>query len=115
MRAHRLLCLVLVSGLWLGAVLLALRVHTDTGSTAFFPDADAESRSMAGALDLVPASRLLFVSFSTERENGATALAEAADALVRRLPAHQRGQSRRNCPRMSSLGAALRVRHVNLA
>lgn len=88
MRAHRLLCFALVFGLWFGAVLLALRVQTDTGSTAFFPDADAESRSMAGALDLVPASRLLFVSLSTERENGATALAEAADALVRRLPAH---------------------------
>jgi predicted exporter len=63
----------------------ATRMQTDTGSMAFFPDDAPELRQMAEALDISPASRLLFVDISTTEPEGKYALARAADAVVNAL------------------------------
>ncbi|NCB23483.1 MAG: hypothetical protein EOM56_11725 [Deltaproteobacteria bacterium] len=61
-------------------------MQPDSSSLAFFPDDAPQLRRMAKALDVSPASGLLFIDLSTERHGGKYALASVADALVGDLP-----------------------------
>lgn len=80
MRAHRILGFSLVLVCWAVAAFLASRMQADSSSMALFPDDAPQVRRMAKALDVSPASGLLFVDISTERPGGKYALASAADA-----------------------------------
>lgn len=88
MRAHKLLGFSLVLVCWVVFALLAARMQPDSSSMAFFPDNAPQVRRMAKALDVSPASGLLFIDISTERHGGKYALASAADAIVGDLPAN---------------------------
>ncbi|MDR0466669.1 MAG: hypothetical protein LBH94_04865, partial [Deltaproteobacteria bacterium] len=84
-RARKGLCFLLAATVWIVAALVATRMRTDTSSLAFFPDSAPELRQMAEALDVSPASRLLFVDLSTSDADGRFALAQTADAVVQAL------------------------------
>ncbi|MCL1985620.1 MAG: hypothetical protein FWG59_04150 [Betaproteobacteria bacterium] len=68
------------------ALVVMTRMQADTSSMAFFPDDAPEIRQMAEALDMSPASRLLFVDLSTTWPDGSYALAQTADAVAKELP-----------------------------
>ena len=87
MRSHRILGFSLVLLCWAIAAFLASRMQADSSSMAFFPDDAPQVRRMAKALDVSPASGLLFVDLSTGRPDGKYALASAADAVMGDLPA----------------------------
>ena len=86
MRTHRVLGFSLVLVCWAVFALLAARMQPDSSSLAFFPDDAPQLHRMAKALDVSPASGLLFIDLSTERHGGKYALASAADAMVGDLP-----------------------------
>ena len=86
MRSHKLLGFSLVLVCWAAFALLAARMQPDSSSLAFFPDDAPQLHRMAKALDVSPASGLLFIDLSTERHGGKYALASAADAIVGDLP-----------------------------
>lgn len=71
---------------WALAAYSALHMRPDTGSLPFFPDSDTQARRMAEALDIAPASRLLFVDISTDLPEGRHVLAAVADAVLRDMP-----------------------------
>lgn len=86
LRSHKILGFSLVLLCWAVFALLAARMQPDSSSMAFFPDDAPQVRRMAKALDVSPASGLLFIDLSTERQGGKYALASAADAIVGDLP-----------------------------
>ena len=86
LRSHKILGFSLVLLCWAVFALLAARMQPDSSSMAFFPDDAPQVRRMAKALDVSPASGLLFIDLSTERHGGKYALAGAADAIVGDLP-----------------------------
>ncbi|WP_291332100.1 hypothetical protein [Desulfovibrio sp.] len=86
MRAHKILAFSLVLVCWAVFALLAARMQPDSSSLAFFPDDAPQVRRMARALDVSPASGLLFIDLFTERPGGKYALASTADAMVGDLP-----------------------------
>lgn len=86
MRSHKVLVSCMVFLCWAIFALLAARMQSDSSSLAFFPDDAPRVRRMAEALDVSPASGLLFIDLSTERHGGKYALASAADAILSDLP-----------------------------
>ena len=86
MRSHKVLGFSLVLLCWAIFALFAARMQPDSSSLAFFPDDAPQVRRMARALDVSPASGLLFIDLFTERPGGKFALASAADAMVGDLP-----------------------------
>jgi|GEM_PF-1354709 len=86
-RQHKRQSFLLAALCWGAMALVATRMHTDASSMAFFPDAAPEIRQMAEALDVSPASRLLFINISTTRLDGKYALARTADAVLNDVPA----------------------------
>lgn len=86
MRSHKILAFSLVLVCWAVFALLASRMQPDSSSLAFFPDDAPQVRRMAKALDVSPASGLLFIDLFTDRPGGKYALASAADAITADLP-----------------------------
>ena len=86
MRSHRVLGFSLVLLCWAAFAFLAARMQPDSSSLAFFPDDAPQLRRMAKALDVSPASGLLFIDLSTEHHGGKYALASAADAIMADMP-----------------------------
>ena len=82
MRSHRILGFSLVLLCWAVFALLAARMQSDSSSLVFFPDDAPKVRRMAKALDISPASGLLFIDLFTERPGGKYALASTADAIM---------------------------------
>lgn len=87
MQSHKLLCFTLTLLSWAVLAFSATRMTPDASSMAFFPDDAPQIRRMAEALDVSPASNLLFVDLSIDRPDGKYFLADVADAIVNDLPA----------------------------
>lgn len=86
MQSHKPLCFALVLLFWAVSALLAARMTPDASSIAFFPDDAPQIRRMAEALDISPASNLLFVDLFVDRPDGKYFLADVADGIVNDLP-----------------------------
>ena len=85
-RRHKGQVFLLAALCWGLMALVATMMRTDASSMAFLPDDEPKLRQMAEALDIAPASRLLFINISTNQPENQPALAQAADAVVNNLP-----------------------------
>lgn len=61
-------------------------MRPDTSSLSFFPDKIVQARRLAAALEMAPASRLLFVDISSGTTENVHALASIADRVVSEVP-----------------------------
>ncbi len=85
-KRHRILCFVFTALCWGFAAYAVVHMRQDTGILPFFPDDDVHARAIVKNMDMLPASRLLFVDISTESTGKKYELIAVADAVARDIP-----------------------------